>query len=64
MHWDGGDGRMRRVYQVERERTFEHDEHWVEHCGCGPVRPTATDEDGYLVWAGKVAPEDEPDSRY
>ncbi len=53
MHWDNGDVRAH-VYYEERERTFEHGEHWIEHCGCGPARPTATDEDGYLVWAGKV----------
>jgi hypothetical protein len=64
MHRDDGDGRWRGVYHEERERTFEHGEHWIGNCGCGPVRPTTTDEYGYLVWAGKVAPPDEPDSRY
>ncbi|HXQ45944.1 MAG TPA: hypothetical protein VN806_04965 [Caulobacteraceae bacterium] len=58
MHWDHGDVRAHAYYE-ERERTFERGEHWIEHCGCGPARPTATDEDGYLVWAGKVAPDDE-----
>jgi hypothetical protein len=61
MHWDSGEARSH-VYYEQRERTFEHGEHWVETCGCGPVRPTATDEYGYLVWAGKVAPPDEPDA--
>jgi hypothetical protein len=57
MRRDDGDARSH-VYYEERERTFEHGEHWVGQCGCGPARPTATDDDGYLVWAGKVAPED------
>jgi hypothetical protein len=61
MHWDRGDVRAN-VYYEERERTFEHGEHWIDHCGCGPARPTAADEDGYLVWAGKVEADDEDSS--
>jgi hypothetical protein len=57
MHWDSGEARWR-VYRMERERSFEHGEHWLGDCGCGPARPSATDEDGYLVWAGKVGPDD------
>jgi len=60
MHWDSGEARWR-VYQEQRERSWAHGEHWIEHCGCGPARPTATDEYGYLVWAGKVAPPGGPD---
>lgn len=60
MHWDNGQARTH-VYYEQRERSFEHDEHWIEHCGCGPARPTATDEDGYLVWSGKVLPPDGAD---
>jgi len=57
MHRDVGEARAH-VYFEERERTFERGERWIDRCGCGPARPTATDDDGYLVWAGKVDRDD------
>jgi hypothetical protein len=68
MHHEDGDSRWRGVYRQESEAwsSSEHGEHWREHwgdhCGCGPARPSATDEDGFLVWSGKVEREERSDS--
>ena len=39
----------------EHEDRFVEERHMDHDCGCGPRRPTATDDEGFLVWPGKVA---------
>jgi len=56
-HWAG----MHREQEERWSDRREHEERFVEErhmdhdCGCGPRRPTATDDEGFLVWPGKVA---------
>jgi len=61
LHRDAGMDRWG-VHEVEREQSWTQGEHWLGDCGCGPARPSATDEYGYLVWSGKVVPEGYPEA--